>query len=118
MEYSERFSNFYIDRDFERETLLQNKLNLPCDFAFVNKAGSIGNKDIKVDTNLPIIELHPITDSIFDWIGVLEKAKEIHTIDSSIFQLAKQLNLNGKKLFYDVRKGNHKNNLDESWKII
>ena len=103
MDYSERFKGFRIDRDYSREGALEDKLDLPDDFAFVNRSASTGTKEIQVETSLPIVELKPITDSLFDWVGVLCKAKEIHTIDSSMFQLVKQLNVSGRKFFYDLR---------------
>lgn len=103
MDYSERFKGFSIDRDYSREEALEDKLDLPDEFAFVNRSASTGTKEIQVETNLPIVELKPITDSLFDWVGVLCKAKEIHTIDSSIFQLVRQLNVSGRKFFYDLR---------------
>jgi hypothetical protein len=122
MKYSDRFSKFYIDRDYDRELYLQNKLELPDQFAFVNNSSSNGNKNIVINTKFPIVQLKPLTESIFDWIGVLEKAKEIHTIDSSIYQLIKQLNLEGKKFFYDLRKIDPTRTIppfeDSSWSIL
>lgn len=104
LDYSDRFSKFYISRDLEREKALEDKLNLPEEYAFVNRTASTGSSDIELKTNLSLVELQPITDSLFDWIGVIEKAKEIHTIDSSIFQLIRQLPTSGDKFFYDMRK--------------
>ena len=104
LDYSDRFSKFYISRDLEREKALEDKLNLPEEYAFVNRTASTGSNDIELKTNLSLVELQPITDSLFDWIGVIEKAKEMHTIDSSIFQLIKQLTVKGNKFFYDMRK--------------
>lgn len=103
LDYSVRFSKFFIDRDFKREQALEEKLNLPEEFAFCNSSASTGKKEISFRTDLTIIKLEPLTDSIFDWIGVLEKATEIHTIDSSVFQIVKQLPVTGKKFFYDTR---------------
>ncbi len=122
MIYSERFSGFHIDRDYTREKQLEEMLNLPKKFAFVNKNASTGTADININTELPVVELKPISDSIFDWIGVLEKANEIHTIDSSIFQLIKQIQLKGKKFFYDTREGDPSRTTpsyeDNNWTIL
>lgn len=103
MDYSKRFSEFFIERDYEREQLLEQQLNLPKKFAFCNKSCSKGEAPVTFNTKLPIISLSPISKSMFDWIGVLEKATEIHTIDSSLFQLVNQFNLPGKKYFYDIQ---------------
>ena len=122
MDYSERFTGFSISRDLARESALEEKLNLPKKFAFCNSSASTGKNNISFSTNLPIIELETLSDSICDWIGVLEKAEEIHTIDSSIFQLIKQLPVKGKKFFYDIRKVDSSRTIppfeDSNWKII
>jgi hypothetical protein len=121
-DYSLRFSKFYIERDYEREALLEQKLKLPNEFAFCNNSCSSGNLDFKFNTNLKKIMLSAMTDSIFDWIGVLEKAAELHTLDSSVFQLAKQLNLKSNKYFYNSRSLDATRqafNFDnQSWKVI
>jgi hypothetical protein len=122
LDYSKRFSGFHIDRDLDREQALEDKLNLPEEYAFVNKTASTGSNELDLKTNLPLVELQPITDSIFDWIGVINKAKEIHTIDSSIFQLIRQLPVNGDRFFYDMRKVDPSRTTppyeDTSWTII
>jgi len=120
MDYSMRFSHFFIDRDLDRESALEEKLNLPDEFAFCNISCSTGKHDIKINTKLKKVYLSPLTDSIFDWIGVLEKATEIHIIDSSIFQLTVQFNLNSIKYFYDIRTLDSSRTLPpaEGWNII
>ena len=37
--------------------------------------------------------LKKTTKSLLDWVKVIENASEIHTIDSSVFQLIKNLKL-------------------------
>ena len=122
LDYSVRFSRFFIDRDLNRERSLEEKLSLPKEFAFINKTSSTGSNQLPINTDLPEVELQPLTDSIFDWIGVIEKATEIHTIDSSVFQLVKQLPVTGKKFFYDTRAVDPSRTIptfeDELWKIL
>lgn len=122
LDYSDRFSKFYISRNLEREKILEEKLNLPEEYAFVNSTASTGYNNIELKTELPLVELQPVTDSIFDWIGVIEKAKEIHTIDSSIFQLIKQLDIKAKKFFYDTRMADSTRTTptyeDTNWQVI
>ena len=117
LDYEKRFSEFSIKRNFANEKSLIEELNLPDKFAFCNFKGSTGDYACEADTDLLRVYLKPITASVFDWIGVLEKATEIHTIDSSIFHLIKQLNLNCRKVFYDVRHGTHENTFDDGWAI-
>ncbi len=79
IDYSLRFSKFFIKRDYKREAALEEKLNLPDQFAFCNNSCSSGVLDFEFNTKLEKVMLSSLTDSIFDWIGVLSKAKEIHT---------------------------------------
>lgn len=118
MNYLERFSGFFIERDYKREQELEKSLDLPDKFAFVNKNTSMQQGQIKIKTELPIVELKPLTNSIFDWMTVIEKASEIHTVDSSIMHLIRQMRLNCKKFFYDIRKLVHTLSLDNSWETV
>lgn len=129
IDYAERYTNFYIQRDFQAEKQLEERLNLPNEFAFCNTSYSGGEISIDIQSFLPKIHLSKITDNIFDWIGVLEKATEIHIIDSSIFHLIKQLGLRCHKYFYDIRNlGICRTNFNldlsfsleenQSWKVI
>jgi len=104
LDYSYRFSNFNLNRDLEREEDLEKVINLPEVFAFCNTNTSFKDHKLEIDSSLPLVHLREVTDNIFDWVGVILKAKEIHTVDSSIFQLIKQFNLNCRKVFYDIRK--------------
>ena len=118
LDYQKRFDDFYIDRDNPREELLLHKLGLPDDYAFVNVSGSIGKCSVTIDTDKPIVELSPLTDSLFDWIPVILNASEVHTIDSAVFHLIKQLPITNRKVFYDVRKGSHVTTYgDDCWEM-
>ena len=103
IDYSERWDSFHCERNKESEQRLLDSLNLPDEFAFVNTTASTGKQKIDVDTALPIIELQYLTDNMFDWTAILERATELHTIDSSIFHLIKQARFNKRKVFYDTK---------------
>lgn len=102
--YIERYKSFFILRDKEREKRFISKLNLPKKYAFVSLSGSGNAHNISPETNLPVVTLQEKSDNLFDWLPVIFNAAELHTIDTSTFQLIKQLKLKGKKFFYDVRK--------------
>ena len=44
------------------------------------------------------------TNLIFDWMGVIEKAKEIYTVDTSFFHLIKSMRLPQEKFYVHSRK--------------
>jgi hypothetical protein len=105
LDYTKRYSDFYIQRDYKRESLLLEKLNLPEKYIFANNRWSRGKESLAIDTELPIIYLENLSDSLFDWIPVIEKATEVHTVDTAIFHLIKQIAPKCTKVFYVSPKG-------------
>jgi hypothetical protein len=103
LDYSERYSECYTPRSIENENNLYDSLNINEEYAFCNNECSEGLIDIKIKTNLNKVFLKKTTKSLLDWVKVIENASEIHTIDSSVFQLIKNLKLKNKKFFYDIR---------------
>ena len=104
IDYKHRYADFHIERDYEREKMLEDKLDLPEEFALCCTSSSEGNFAPDIRSQFKKIFLEKKTDSIFDWIGVIEKAKEIHCIDSAMFHLIKQVQPPTEtKIFYDQR---------------
>lgn len=121
LDYSIRYSNFFLPRDKDRENSLFEQVNPPSQFALCNIKSSQKSYDFKIETSLPIVYMSNLTNNIFDWTLMIEKASEIHMIDSAPFQLVKQLNLNTEKIFYDIRSlGANRTNptFNQNWKII
>ena len=87
------------------------------EFALVALNASTGKVNISPTTNLPIVEVNPQTNSLLDWIPVMEKAKEIHCIDSSVYHLVSQLDLNVEKYYYLGRKTNSPSEVNLGWKL-
>lgn len=92
MEYEDWLEYFKFERDLDKENdLYYNVLNLKDDseFVFINNLYNTDIHDSQLFSpeqfNLPVIELKIIDGfTLFDWIKVLEKAKKIHTINTSI----------------------------------
>ena len=116
IDYSKRYSGFYIQRDRERESLLLEKLKLPERYAFASTKWSGGNTS-GIKTDLPIVSLEPLTDSLFDWIPVIEQAEEVHTVDTSCFHLIKQISPKCRKVFYKKRHMPFTFE-DDNWEVI
>jgi hypothetical protein len=100
-----------FDRNKEKENELKQYLNIkPEDkFIFINNnfAGPEYNYkvDIKLDTDLKIIYQEYIDGfTLLDWSGVLEQAKEIHTVSTSLFFVIEALNLENTLLHLYPRK--------------
>lgn len=126
VDFKERWDSFTIKRNFDVEKRLLDQINLPEKFAFVHDDISrgfiIGDKYINPD--LPVVKPY-LTDSIFDWTPVLEKATEIHCICSSFKHLIDSLSNIKADLFYHYTYVNNGKPRDTSissskknWKVV
>ncbi|MAR68289.1 MAG: hypothetical protein CL833_13655 [Crocinitomicaceae bacterium] len=101
----ERFNSFYIERDGEAEDALSKEVVPPWDYAFVCNKWSKGSINAyNLDIDLPLAVPCQKTNLIFDWMGVIEKAKEIYTVDTSFFHLIKSMKLPQKKFYVNSRR--------------
>lgn len=109
VDFEKRWSSFYFLRDHEIESELYELLNENDeDYCLIHNKDSQGIDRInyeRIDPNLKKIFLDKIPGYIlFHYPLLIEKAKEIHCIDSSFKHLVDSVNTNS-KLFY------HKNYL-------
>lgn len=92
IDYSDWQDYFKFERKLDKEDdLFYNVLNLKDDseYVFINNLYNTDVRDSnllsKEQFDLPVIELKIIEGyTLFDWCKVLEKAKKIHTINTSI----------------------------------
>ena len=105
VDFSHRWDSFHIERDYKQEKLVSDYLNLPPRFALVNDVASAGKANVNIQTELPKIHLtRPLVEkSMFDWMEVIERATEIHCINSSFVHLVDSMNPKAKLFFYDDR---------------
>ena len=81
-------------RNLERENLLKKILNISENEPYILTSIRYGSdsqfiRHIELPSSIREIEMKTIGDfSIFDWIGVIEDATEIHAVSSSILYLA------------------------------
>ena len=98
---------FEINRDIKKENNLFNILQLSEEdkYIFVNDTFAtppdLHFREIKLSNDKKIVKMQLIKDyTIFDWLKVVEKAEEIHTVDTSICYLIEKLKLKNKKFLY------------------
>lgn len=113
--------NLDINRDRGKENELYESLDLRnTDYCVVHSQGSDGHKpkiDDKIYKGLKVINISNLTDSIFDWIKVLQKANTVITIDSCFANLCNQLKLKQKKYFIHRPPPNPSPSITEDWII-
>lgn len=90
VDLSKKWDNFFIERDLQRERALFEQSAPKEDYAFVHDdvKRNYKIKEDKIGKNLKISKPNPeLTNNIFDYITIIENAKEIHVIDSSFMFL-------------------------------
>lgn len=107
----DHWSSISFNRNDKKELSLLTKLNINPqeDFIVVNNqfAGQEhGLKtDIQLETNMRVVEMQYLQNyTLLDWCGVLERAKEIHTVSTALFFVVEALNLEKKSLHLYPRK--------------
>ena len=109
-----RFTKSYWKRDFNAEKKLFNKLvknNSPYAFIHDDHTRGLRIDDNNIDPKLKIIRNNN-KDLIFNFRLIIEKASELHLMESSFRQIVETLDTKKKKLYlYKGRGGDHSINL-------
>lgn len=105
IELENKWSKFKANRNKERELQLFDKFDVKEEYIFVHDdnenthpahRGPKTIKDELLPTDIRIIRVNPeLTDNIFDYCLLIEKAKEVHCIESCFAYMTDLLNLNG-----------------------
>ena len=99
---------FEIKRNLERENELINRLgiNINEPYNFINPCYGTPpnfrkNDKISPKNDYPNISLEIIPDvHIFDWLTIIENAKEIHTMETSLYYLIEKLSIEDNVFIY------------------
>ena len=123
LDFEKKWTDFYLERDLDTEKkLYYDILGLKDDdeFIFVHDDHSRGYHITKLDNNLKIIRPDNKDYLIFDYLYVMEKAKEVHVMNSSIMGLIDTMQLRQDNLFYHryVRGSGADISTKLNWKII
>lgn len=126
--YETRYTHYHVARDYNKESSLLAKIDLPKRYAFCVGETRKFKYEMSWQTDLPII--NPLQFSfwkdtlIFDWIQVIENAAEIHTVDTSWMHMIRMLQLDVPKYYYQVRdlvmigNGYLNDNFDSGWSRV
>jgi len=106
LDFNLRWGNFKLPKnscDWKKLFHLKFPGVVPEDFIFVHHTSSMGVKKIQEDLLRSKYKFIPditYTDNIFDYVGLLENAREIHCINSSFLCLADSLHLKAELHFH------------------
>lgn len=97
--------DFPLNRNLDKEDKLIKELGLQAnDYTFINEmygSNAVGSGSINIPKQGKTVTLFRKEGyTLFDWIGVLEKCKAFHTVDTSIVWLIDYLKLEGEKVVY------------------
>lgn len=114
--------NLQFKRDKTRENSLYNKMVKKSNYTLVHENSSQGNHFISEGSN--IVKIIPLEDyNVFNWMKIIELAKEIYCVDSSICNLVEsQKHLKPKiKKYIPLKKfatGWGRTTLENNWQIL
>ena len=94
-----KWDSFFVKRDPKREEHLFRETAPQDDYIFLHDDSRF-KIDRKKITNLPTVSpIMGLTNNVFDYCLLIEKAKEVHVIDSSFMYIVDLLPDFGQKLF-------------------
>jgi hypothetical protein len=83
-----KWGNFLVRRDAEKEQELVKITRLSPPYAFVHDDNRYPLGSARIASSLPLFRPDPkLTENMFDYCGIIERADEIHVIDSSFMFL-------------------------------
>ena len=120
LDYSNWQNYFHFERNIDKENdLYYNILKLKDDtnFVFINNLYNTDIRDSKFISHdqfdLPVVELQIIEGfTLFDWCKVLEKAKKIFTVNTSINYIIDVLNTSCDEYVIYAHDDNNKSQID------
>jgi len=108
--------SFSLNRNIEREEKLIQTYDLTSNYVLVNKSfgTEYQDRDLKIESDRKVHYMNVEQDKsngfhLFDWVLALEKAKEIHTVETSLCFLVDKYCLNNEIHIYEKRKEHEEN---------
>jgi len=115
--------NLQLTRYAQREQQLKDYYVNQEDYVVVHRQSSAGiHNEVQIPEDVArthqVIELEPITHSVFDWLGLIEGAKAIYAIDSAVVNLVNQLNIGIEKYMFKRSEDSVTPKLSDDWHIV
>ena len=99
-----------IYRNTERENRLVEHLNLPDRFVLINNTygppGEHKSRELSIESNLPSINVQWVSGyTPFDWMGIIERSEEFHTVDTSFCYMVETMECDTKFTMHERHLG-------------
>jgi len=108
---------FKLCRDFNKEQECFNFYDPPEKYIFVHDQSSVGKYNLKIKNNLPQIRPTSFDFTLMDYLTLIEKAEEIHCIDSSFLNMI-DLSVNHAKMYFHQTKKTPYPSIEKKWKLV
>lgn len=110
LNFKKRWEDFKIERNYSKELELFDKMNFSSGYVFLHDGSernlSIDRTKIKNQNLKVIVPSFDLTDNIFDYLTLIERAEEIHCMDSSFKLMIDSVIDDRSNLFYHVNLAN------------
>lgn len=121
--FEKRWSDFYVERDEDREKSLFDFLNpMNEEYIFIHHDNRFRIDENELPGDVKWIFASPmITNNVFDYCSLIENAKEIHTIESSFMFLTDSINPKGQLFAHSYARQYPPDNaphLKKEWTLI
>jgi hypothetical protein len=104
--YENRYKYFKLPAMRERAYQLYDQLYPNEKYVLVHSVASNWKfTNLNIDTKYKKVYVEPLTDSLLDWVPLIQHAEEIHCVDSAVLHLADNLShsLRAKLYYHDAR---------------
>lgn len=86
--FEKKWDSFYVERDMKREENLLKKIGISEPYQFVHDDSRFPLDRSRISPALPVLEpTKGLSDNVFDFCTAIERATEIHVVDSSFINL-------------------------------
>lgn len=118
IDFSVRYDMFHIPDSLPNEEEIYQLFSKD-KYCLVHRESSESKYNLKIDTELPIVEIEKTTDpygNLLNYRKLIQNAEEIHCVNSSVFHLVDSIDTNADLIYHDVRKRDFK--ISDKWRII
>lgn len=118
MDFEKKWTDFYVQRDLEKEKNIFNSLNLKeNEYIFIQEDRNRGfTLDMNRITSTLSIVSSELPFDFFDFCYILENAKEVHLMESSFKCLVDFLDIKGQLFYHRYVRSGYPTNIESSTK--
>ena len=118
LDFSHRYTSFKLPNKIELEEEIFKMFSRK-KYILVHRESSSRKYNLQIKSHIPIVEIDARKDpfgNLLNYRKLIQKAYEIHCINSSVFHFVDSIETKAKLFYHDVRKRDFK--IESKWNII